>query len=440
VTVARATTSIIFEVNLDEALGPNWAPGPYPFALPAGPQTRTTADAAARLTYFHPRTAAALYGSGEVHTRWYGKPHHEAVNDVVVEAVELLATPDFMNQDPSGLGVVHFSLPQEDPRSALTTLVRATSDETRRAYNTILAPANLSGQSVRGTSISFVSFEEETPAILPETELPWPPVSQWLWAMASATPIDMDTSHLRFIPDWDDPMTLQGLVYLSRSWRALVLRDGISFVGMEPVSAPTAKFLQSHAATYVRSIYLDVLLLGLLQHRSLNNFADRLSTLDARSQRHRAIPTMQDDLTRFRNTFWWQHVTSSGTGNSLLLAFQGQHRLPDLLDQIVDEFDDYAQQVGASTNARTGAALGLLTLVGLPLTLVLAADPVFVSDGSINLLFALLLGVCAAALLLLIPAARDLIIPLITSTVRQRNDRFRWRRRNIGTGSSGLSR
>jgi hypothetical protein len=228
--------------------------------------------------------------------------------------------------------------------------------------------------------------------------------------MATAAPLDQPAlPALR--PDPDDPTLDPGFVYLSSSWRALVLRSGVSFVGSE--KAPTSDaFLEEMAPLYAQTIYLDAILLGLLQDRGLNQFAERLSRLDERSERHAEIPGLEDDLTLFRNTLWWQHITHAGPANSLLIAYQDQRRLPALLDQIVAEFSEYARQVDATSNLRTSAALGLLTIVGLPLTLVLTADPIYSSSGIVQVLGALFAGVLIAMAILLWPAARELLTPL----------------------------
>jgi hypothetical protein len=208
-------------------------------------------------------------------------------------------------------------------------------------------------------------------------------------------------------PDPEDPRLLDGIVHLSAAWGALVLRDGAAFVAMP--DATDDVFLATLAPVYVRSIYVDALLLGVLQERALNSFANRLALLDSRHARAAEIPALETELTQFRNVLWWQHITTQGPGNEIIMRYQAQHRLPALLEQIVWEFSDYSRQVESASNVRTGAALGLITLVGLPLTLALTGDPVLSLEGGLRLFAVIIFGFAMAAIILLIPASRELV-------------------------------
>ncbi|MGO9874307.1 MAG: hypothetical protein ACLPVY_10955, partial [Acidimicrobiia bacterium] len=89
-----------------------------------------------------------------------------------------------------------------------------------------------------------------------------------------------------------------------------------------------------------------------------------------------------------------------------------RHRLPELLEQIVGEFSDYARQLETASNIRVSSALGLITLVAVPLTLALSGDPVLTVGGSLRLLYVVIFGLLIAGGLLLHPAARELLQPL----------------------------
>jgi len=409
--VTRAVASVVFSGVLANELDEDWHEGPLELSfrdVVTGAERRS--DRAARLNYFHPRTNGILYGEPTAPCRWH-KSGPLVAGEMMVAGVEVLNLPRFSGGPGDVLAIVHIDLPAARPQSALAefTNSRTRTEAQQSDLVRLLSPIILNSRE-SGFPVSYVESEGELEGIVGLGYTDWCAQKQWLWAMATAAPLDQPSiPALR--PDPEDPTLDSGYVYLSSSWRAMVLRSGASFVGNERAETQD-EFLSVMAPLYVRTIYLDAILLGLLQERGLNQFAERLSRLDERSARHAEIPNLEDDLTLFRNTLWWQHITRAGPANGLLIAYQAQHRLPELLEQIVAEFSEYARQVDASSNLRTSAALGLLTLVGLPLTLVLTADPIYSSSGIVQLLGALFAGVLIAMAILLWPAARELLAPL----------------------------
>ena len=396
----------------------SWAPGPNPFVLPLGvPQTATAASAEARMTYFHERAGATLYGNEASQVRWHRLDGQSEIDGCVVESVEILKTPVFIRRGPEGFAILHLLLPLEDPISGLSQIVRLSSPQVRERIDSLIGPAKTLKLPQRATHITYLQCGELLP-LIGDALPPWTPLNQMLWPAAAATPLVEDGKISAIRPDPEDPEALLGLTYLSDSWRSLTLRDGVAFVSKP--EAQEDSFLIHHAPVYVRSIYLDALLLGMIQHRALNEFANRLSILDEQVDRYAAIPLLEVDLTRFRNSVWWQHVTSGGHANAVLLNYQREHRLPDLLLQITSEFFDFARQVDADSSTRTGAALGLITLFGLPLTLALTADQVFSTDGRLHVPADIISGLLFGLLLLLLPAARDLLQPLRRMRKRRR--------------------
>lgn len=412
--VKEAVASLVFDATLDHtALEERWIPGPFPFELPSsGPQEARHADTMARLSYFEPRTAAALYGTDNDATRWH-RPGDGKVLGCDLEALEILLRP-FSPSDTAAFAIAHLRLPSADPINTLALLARNSSADVRDRLNLGETRETVHVGRQRATTVAYVHLD--APASLADSALPWSALNQWLWSLASATPLASGGPVAEVVPDAEDPHALDGLVYLSASWRALVLRDGASFVGAGLDDA----FLDHHAAVYVRSIYLDAILLGLTQQRGLNEIANQLAQLDDRGDRHARVLVLEDELTRFRNVLWWQHVTRSGPGNALLRAFQEQHRLPTLLDQIIAEFSEDARQLEAASNTRVSSALGLITLVGVPLTLALTGDPIFSANGALRLLCVVAFGLLIASGLLLFAPARELLEPLHSSRHRQR--------------------
>lgn len=175
---------------------------------------------------------------------------------------------------------------------------------------------------------------------------------QMLWMFASATPLD------RFTPDPSAPLPPKTL--LSASWRCLVLRDGVAFVGLRPDSSD--EFLRNVAPGLVRSIYTDAILLGLLQRLAYHGIADELADLSADAGASR-LRSVERRLSTIRNTVWGAHTTSHGFANDILRAYQDQQRLHELVDEVHVELADAARLAELDSSRRVELLLTVLTVV-----------------------------------------------------------------------------
>jgi hypothetical protein len=172
----------------------------------------------------------------------------------------------------------------------------------------------------------------------PGTPRQWTAADGWLWTAASATPLR------QLAPDPEDPRVLDGLVYLSASWRALVLRDGVGFLGLVPDTGTDASFF-AWGESYVRSLYTDVALLAALERDALDGFANRLAQIGNRFERSAEFRRLVNEVTEFRNLFWWEAVTRHGNANSILEQLHAAHRTPRLFSRVVADLDAFRQQV-----------------------------------------------------------------------------------------------
>ena len=351
----RALALVYFEVTADEVTG-SWVPGPLPVEMPDG----RCADRGARVTYFQPRATDSLYGpaDGSSVCRW-----HREVEDggtgIGVTDVELLSLPRYGPvQDAAAggtasgggsgryLAVLHMRLSAADPVGELEGAVRLAPDSEagvrqREMYTELLGPGFRIGEHVRrAQSVALLTSRDkpEAPAGAPET---WSAETGWLWYAASATGLET------FCPDPDDPHVLDGLVYLSASWRALVLRDGISFLGLVRDDASDEGGFFPWAEAYVRSLYTDAALLAALQRDGLNDFGNRLARIGDRFEKSAEFRRLVNEITEFRNVFWWDDVTHHGAANDLLLRMHAAHRTPNLFARVVADIDAFKQQVEA---------------------------------------------------------------------------------------------
>jgi hypothetical protein len=353
---SRAVACICFEIAGPTVTAGAWRPGPLPVALPDGRH----ADRQARASYFQARAADSLYGSpdGSSPVRWHRHGDRTRIEEGAVLGIELVRFPHYTARPEPGTGparaadgisrylcVLHLALSVTDPLDGLASAVRLhpnhPADAQRRARYAALAGDGfqLPLTTQRGLSVSMTTFQDE-PA--PPTGSPshWTAENGWLWAAASATPLG------QFCPDAEDPHALDGLVYLSSSWRALVLRDGIGFLGLVPDPGEGSGFF-AWGESYVRSLYTDVALLAALERDALDGFANRLAHIGDRFEKSQEFRRLVNEVTEFRNVFWWENVTRHGNANIILEQLHAAHRTSRLFTRVIADLEAFRQQVEA---------------------------------------------------------------------------------------------
>ncbi|MEU6715033.1 hypothetical protein ABZ897_26515 [Nonomuraea sp. NPDC046802] len=90
----------------------------------------------------------------------------------------------------------------------------------------------------------------------------------------------------------------------------------------------------------MRSIYLDAVLLGVLQKQGLTRLEDRMAgALD--SSASTTMAELEQEVSSFRHRLWAQHLTPHGIPNRLLIAYQRQRALPERYEQVLTEISDF---------------------------------------------------------------------------------------------------
>lgn len=398
VTGTRQDMTVVLPVRLLRV--PDWPEGPFPFEL----GSRRT-DAETRSTYFAAASARALYGAPGRPCRWY-LPTDTKHDGLHLIGMELLRAATARNPEHA-FAVMHFSV--ERP---LLPVLRALAGRRSNSADAPLAgpfaPAGLLGgiADLRDLSapsavappysIAFMTpTAQHAPALRsggPEGELP-ATADRWLWQLASrSTPDDFP------LPPETADAQLSDAVRVSADWSALVLRQGAAFLGHR-ADTGSGDFFE-FGALHSRTVYLDALLLGALQRDHIDELTDELSEVFTSARLARRVATLERNIAVFRSTYWRQHLTAHGAANDLLLAFQNQHRLPARFREILAEAADYSRLVQTQESQQISGALGVLTILGLPLGTALGVLQVVDDHSVAHLLIAVGLSIAATAAVL----------------------------------------
>lgn len=380
--IRRASACLVIDVSFAGA--PAWSDGPYP-------GVRRGAAAAGRLGYLESRVAEALYGRPSAPVRWHQEVSGE-IGGLEVFAVEILSTP--LSGRYTGLAILHVRLAGPE---AITDLARSPAEAGP------FLPPGVTVTGTRALTVTHLTFAGPLTQPMPAEYQQWPADRQWLWLAASGTPVSA------FPPDVDDDELFSGLLHLSADWRALVLRDGVAFVGLTADPGDEQTF-HAAAETYVHSIYLDALLLGRMQLLALRRLSNSLGDLRVSTVKPRDLHEQQSRLMEVRRTLWSEHLTMHGHANDLLERYQAQYRLGRLREQVMADLADLAHLVDAQNSRSVNAGLGLLTVVGLPFGLAYAGGAVFADQSP--LLFLVCTGIAivlVGVMLLLFPPLRQMI-------------------------------
>ncbi|MCG5213108.1 hypothetical protein [Streptosporangium sp. KLBMP 9127] len=356
--LARQTLIVIYEARFPNT--PTWTPGPLIFQHR---HVRSTTQA--RSDYYSAKAARILYGTADQPRRWHNPATH-TTGDITITGVELLRATD--QPDAPGLIAIHLR-----PRpGTLIELLRSLAGR-RDAPPPGFDPQDLlDGQAKvesggRPFTVSFITpAGQGLPRLYRHPRYwRWPAPSQWLWAMASRT------THTDYPPD---PKNLEpadaDVIRLSIDWHAVVLRDAMAVTGLRPDQGAGDTFF-GYADLYLRSIYLDAILLGILQNQALTQLEARMTTaLD--SSMATTMTHLEREVSTFRHQLWSQHLTPRRAPNQLLAAYQREHALRERFEQILTEISDYNRLTRDDETQRVNSAVVLFTLVTVPAGIALA--------------------------------------------------------------------
>jgi hypothetical protein len=402
VEFVRRCASLIVPVTASDTALTDWEEGPFPFSH--GP---IIADAEGRSSYFDPRIGRALYGADRP-TRYYQRPPLSERAGFVIRGLELSLLPEHFGS-ADALLTVHGDLPATRPLEALRKLSHFPGDAeqgTRRWYESFTSGVHVAPTVKRASTMVLFTPGGGLERAMPSEYSSWTVDEQWLWLLASATPVEMYPP-----PVGARDQVTSHLLRFSRDWTALVLRDGAAFLGARPDEGERDPFFGA-AEVYFRSIYVDALLLGMIQRMGLHAIADDIASVDDPQFQPDQVQRIERRLSRFRNVYWWTHLSGHGHANDLTTAYGRQHRLPELATQLFNELSEFSRQIQTAAADRTNALLGLITLLGLPIGATIGVLQVLGNDSA--LVLAITVAVATAMTFALIRyLARPVFDPMV---------------------------
>lgn len=392
--LTRGSLTYVFQAVLEEDPR-GWDTGPIPFSYGG-----VSADGDTRRNYFSVEVGLALYGYDNSATRWY-RTLDDQWSSYRVTGLELLRVPS--STGGRALAVVHTELPPEElleraVAASCKPVGRGTAGdndfESLFGCDVVLLPGSY--------TVAFRTFEGSDPP-LPSGNyrgVTGSAAELWSWCLASRS------TSFDYPPE---PGMLAKLfseaVVLSADWKALVLRDGASFVGQRADLGPTDPFF-GFAALYVRTIYLDCILLGMAQEMQIERMTTTVAETLSTGNLTRNIHSLEADLVRFRNLWWIRRVSSHDIANEVLQHYQDHHGMVYRFEAVATQISELSRILLTRDSRQSTAALGALTVIGLPLGTALSVLQVLDFRGFVALLVGALSALAAAAVLLMTPFGR----------------------------------
>ena len=147
---------------------------------------------------------------------------------------------------------------------------------------------------------------------------------------------------------------------LSESWCATVLQRGAAFVAMTPQESDG---FHVTGRALVRSVYLDAVLLALLQQEVVHDLTNRVPALLRPGTRLADRLALQRQLIEYRAVMWSQNIAESRIVNDILNTAQRQLELHQKLTELATDISDLAQVSRLEADRRITTLLNLLVAV-----------------------------------------------------------------------------
>lgn len=382
-----ALTAAVVIPCRDAELGTHWNPGPWTLAALWTQGGKLPDDgtwsAAGRTDYYVERHfGQVLYGNGAERSPGYGRWHRNGINGsgralksdapcVEVLAVEKLTRQkNSDNKAPRADLVIHLrindaqeSFVADELHHAETARLQGSATPVQDAILGVAAELNLRMEIRDHSMVSVVFGDEENPR------------PGQIIVLSHFIP-ERGTSELPETGGFGTQTVHQGL---SVSVQSL----NISFVDTSHAENGTGA--RRHDAALIHSVYLDAILLALIQRdalRALQKALGLISRETARLERKsydsvlEKIDRLSTKVSEFDSELWTRQVQTGSMINNVFRAFQRAHQLDEMHQEVVASharWQSWGSGKRQEATARANEWLNVLVAVLGPATLLFAA-------------------------------------------------------------------
>ena len=428
-TLARCDVVLVLAVEIHADPSPPFCSGPLQLRWRVGRPDETVASAASRQSYSSPILFPLLWDFG---VRWHrevalsvsspGGLQLSAVEVIRLTADALRSLPGEARPLTNGVVLLHGTLPVRPAKDVPHALHQVCDIDPghgreQRGWINEQLPQGCSVSSTMREAFScvLVTAPRRLPRLMPHRAYRhWTPEDQWMWRLYYSA---------RYLPD---PQNLEGLralqIPMSSRVRGLTTFRGLVLTGTgnDPGRGVPENFYDG-TTFQLRTFYADAAALTCLQRILIEAIGARVAQTGRREPRRDEVSRLERDLLAFRRGYWAANFGRRGDVDAILAGCQRELGLPVELTRLVNDVGEFSRQLQAAASETTNAVLGLLTAVGLPVTVGLAIWQGLPSSHSHSLWPTLLIAAASCfGIILVFPGLRRLLV----SAFRQgRSDR-----------------
>jgi hypothetical protein len=325
----------------------SWHSGPLALPIPVNEGTRAgsakVTDVAARRDMFTDIAAASLYPSNGI-ARAHRVESLEPLcqNLPAPVAAELVPSVRFMEEPGAAFLLLHFLVLGDQPLVDLSSIVRGCS-RLRVEWLGGLGLGATPRPAGRVIHLAHLTWDSPLPAL--DVVPGWDRTEEWLYYLAAAS------TPAQIVPDGHKQSLLSERLRLSADWSGLVLRDGLA------LAATSTRDVQFHlsARVYARSIYLDALLLALIQKLAAQELNRKVAAEMETPNDLTAsgAERLEEEFLRFRSLLWGSHPADrGGTIDEIVRRAHDQHRLPALVEKLTSDLQDISRFIQSRVTRR----------------------------------------------------------------------------------------
>jgi len=275
----------------------------------------------------------------------------------------------------------------------------------RAVYQDYLGPTILIDQEVRRARMLYLADLAGQPSKLDKGSS-MPAVDQWLWYLSTA-----QLPSRISIPEGAQSRVKENRFAVSGRWDAVAMGDAVTYVTSEGNARDaTAAVDFDRRLVRFRTIDVDLTLLVEIQNALCSVILRTLSANQNLGDGQVGNRTARHLLRVYRSTFWGERVLERGPGVGLVLGLRKNQNHEVRLEDLGRRMSALEQELQSALTSQTNAALALIAVLGLPLSVAMTAWSISASTNPWVGVWAVLAAAAASAIVLVIfPGLRRLI-------------------------------